>query len=90
MKKLKKIPQFKNEDAEREFWSRHDSTDYIDWSKAKRLRLPNLKPSAKSISLRLPESLLEEIKRNANRQDIPYQSYLKIVLHEGMARQRKR
>ena len=63
MKKLKKIPKFKNEDEEREFWATHDSTDYIDWSKGKKVVLSKLKPSIKTISLRLPESMLEELKR---------------------------
>lgn len=59
--KLKTIPKFKNEDEKRDFWSTHDSTDYVDWSKAKKIRLTNLRPSVKSISLRLPEALLERI-----------------------------
>jgi len=84
MKKIsnKKIPKFKNEDEEREFWSRHDSTDYIDWDKAKKLILPNLKPSVKTISLRLPEMMLEELKLLANKRDVPYQSLLKMFLAE--------
>jgi predicted DNA binding CopG/RHH family protein len=82
MKKLKKIPKFKNEEQERKFWEKHDSTDYIDWSKAKRTRFPNLKPSTQTISLRLPASLLEEIKIQANEKDIPYQSYMKVLLSE--------
>jgi len=85
MKKIsnnKKIPGFKKEDEEREFWSRHDSTDYIDWDKAKKVVLPNLKPSVKTISLRLPEMMLEELKSLANKRDVPYQSLLKIFLAE--------
>ncbi|MBA7710420.1 hypothetical protein ES703_119362 [subsurface metagenome] len=83
MKKInKKIPRFKNEDEEREFWSRHDSTDYIDWDKAKKAVLPNLKPSVKTISIRLPEMMLEELKLLANKRDVPYQSLLKIFLAE--------
>jgi len=84
MKKIsnKKIPKFKNEDEEREFWSRHDSTDYIDWDKAKKVILPNLKPSVKTISLRLPEMMLEELKLLANKRDVPYQSLLKMFLAE--------
>lgn len=78
----KKIPKFKNEDEERDFWATHDSTDYIDWSKAKRVILPNLKPSVRTISLRLPESMLQEIKVLANKRDVPYQSLLKIFLAE--------
>jgi predicted DNA binding CopG/RHH family protein len=78
----KRIPQFKNEDEERKFWLTHSSTDYVDWKKAQRARLPNLKPSVKTISLRLPESMLEELKRLANKRDVPYQSLVKIFLAE--------
>jgi len=78
----KKIPKFKTEDAEREFWATHDSTEYVDWSKAKRTVFPNLKPSTKTISLRLPETMLEELKALANRRDVPYQSLLKVFLSE--------
>jgi len=79
---MKKIPEFKNEDEEREFWSIHDSTDYIDWSKAKRVTFPNLKPSTKTISIRLPETLLSDIKFLANKKDVPYQSLIKMFLYE--------
>lgn len=83
MKKLKQLPKFKNIDQERDFWQSHDSTDYIDWSKAKLANFPNLKPSIKIISLRLPENLLNEIKMLANKKDVPYQSLIKIMLsHE--------
>ena len=78
MKKLK----FKNENLERNFWSKHDSTDYIDWKKAKRAIFPKLKPSVKTISIRLPEIMLEELKLLANKRDVPYQSLLKIFLAE--------
>ena len=78
----KKIPKFKNEDEERAFWATHDSTAFIDWKKAKRTLLPNLKPSVKTISLRLPEAMLEELKLLANKRDVPYQSLLKIFLAE--------
>lgn len=78
----KKIPRFKSEDAEREFWATHDSTGYVDWKKAKRVVMPELKPSLKTISLRLPESMLEELKLLANKRDVPYQSLLKIFLSE--------
>lgn len=84
-KKLKKIPRFKTEDEVREFWTTHDTTDYIDWSRAKLVRLSNLKPSTKSISLRLPESMLEDIKILANKRDVPYQSYIKVLLDEKIA-----
>ena len=82
MKKLKKIPKFKTEDEERDFWDTHDSTEYIDWSKAERVHFTNLKPSTETISLRLPLWLLSEIKTQANRRDIPYQSYMKMILSE--------
>lgn len=76
----KKIPNFENEDEEREFWATHDSTEYIDWSKAERVIFPNLKPSTESISLRLPKYLLAYIKQMANSKDVPYQSLIKIFL----------
>jgi len=76
----KKIPEFKNEDEERDFWSSHDSTEYVDWKKAKRVVFSNLKPSVKTISLRLPESMLEELKLIANKRDVPYQSLVKVFL----------
>jgi len=80
--KLKSIPQFRNEAEERRFWETHDSSNYVDWSKAQRVRLPNLKPSTTSISLRLPVTLLERIKIAANRHDLPYQSLIKKWLAE--------
>ena len=82
MKKYKIIPIFKTEDEEREFWSVHDSTDYIDWSKAEKVIFPNLKPTTVSISLRLPVYLLAKIKQFANKRDVPYQSLMKIFLSE--------
>ena len=90
MKKLKKMPQFKNEAEEREFWLAHDSMDYIDWSKAERAVFPNLKPSTKTISLRLPQMMLEDIKMEANAKDVPYQSFIKIILSEHITRVRNR
>ncbi len=78
----KKIQKFKNEEEEREFWTTHDSTEFIDWKKAKRVTLPELKPSLKTISLRLPESMLEELKLLAHKRDVPYQSLLKMFLSE--------
>ena len=78
----KKIPKFRSEDEEREFWATHDSTDYVDWKKAKRVVLPELKPSLKTISLRLPEAMLEELKLIAHKKDVPYQSLLKMFLSE--------
>jgi predicted DNA binding CopG/RHH family protein len=80
--KLKKLPRFKSEKGVLEFWATHDSTEYIDYSKAKRAIFPNLKPSTRTISIRLPESLIEHLKVLANKRDIPYQSLLKIFLME--------
>lgn len=83
MKKLKLIPQFKNEDEEAEFWSTHDSTDYIDWSKAiVNPVFPNLKLSTKTITIRVSQSLLDSLKMLANKKDVPYQSLVKIFLDE--------
>jgi predicted DNA binding CopG/RHH family protein len=82
MRKLKSIPAFKTEAEERKFWEMHDSADYVDWSKAERVRLPNLKPSTTVISIRLPLGLLEQIKIAANKRDVPYQSLIKIWLAE--------
>ena len=79
---MKDIPKFKSEEEERQFWAEHDSTEYVDWSKAKRGVFPNLKPSTKTISLRLPESMLEELKLLANKNDVPYQSLVKVFLSE--------
>ncbi|VAV84360.1 hypothetical protein MNBD_DELTA01-1323 [hydrothermal vent metagenome] len=85
----KKMPEFKNEDEEREFWATHDSTEYIDWKRAKRLILPKLKPSVKTISLRLPESMIDELKLLANKRDVPYQSLLKVFLAERIDKELK-
>ena len=78
----KRVPRFKTEAEERKFWKTHDSTDYVDWSKAERVRLPNLKPSTTAISIRLPVGLLEQIKIAANKRDVPYQSLIKMWLAE--------
>ena len=83
-KKSKKIPKFRSEDKERDFWVREDSTEYVDWSRARRVVLPNLKPSLKTISLRLPEHMLAELKLLANKRDVPYQSLIKIFLAERL------
>lgn len=85
--KLKRIPKFRNEDEEREFWSKHDSTDYLDWKKAGKVTLPNLKPSVKTISIRLPQMMLEELKLLANKRDVPYQSLLKMFLAERIQKE---
>ncbi len=84
MSKLKKLPTFKNEAEERQFWQTHDSADYIDWNKAKPASFPNLKPSTQTISLRLPANLLNDIKVLANKEDIPYQSLIKMLLVQGV------
>jgi predicted DNA binding CopG/RHH family protein len=81
--KLKPVPQFSSEDEEREFWATHDSSEYIDWSKAERNpTFPRLKPSTRTVSIRLPESLIAELKALANKKDVPYQSLVKIFLAE--------
>jgi predicted DNA binding CopG/RHH family protein len=81
-RKTKPAPQFSTETEERAFWETHDSTDYVDWSRAEKVQLPNLKPSSTSISLRLPNALLERIKVAAGKRDVPYQSLIKIWLAE--------
>ena len=85
--KKKRIPKFKNEDEEREFWASHDSTNYIDWDKAKDVVMPNLKPTLKTISIRLPEIMIEELKLLANKKDVPYQSLMKIFIAERVAQE---
>jgi len=82
MSKLKTVPHFKNEAEERKFWETHDSTNFVDWGKAQRTRFANLKPSTTAISIRLPTSLLEQIKIAANKRDVPYQSLIKMWLAE--------
>ena len=83
----RQIPKFRNEDEEREFWATHDSADLIDWRRAKKITFANLKPSVKKISLRLPESMLNELKLLANKKDVPYQSLLKIFLAERIEKE---
>ena len=81
--KNKEIPHFESEDEERDFWATHDSTEYIDWDKAKKNPVfPRLKPSTRPVSIRLPESLIAELKMLANKRDIPYQSLMKTFLAE--------
>ena len=89
-KKLKSIPRFRNEAEERQFWETHDSADYVDWSKAQRVRFPNLKLSTTAISLRLPQDLLDRIKIAANRRDVPYQSLIKVWLTENIEADERR
>ena len=88
MKALKKIPRFKDEDAERDFWSTADSTEYIDWSQAQTLVTPNLRPTLRTISLRLPEFMIAELKSLANQRDVPYQSLLKVFLADRLKQER--
>ena len=89
MTKLKKIPDFETEKEEREFWESHDSSEYLDLSKAQRAIFPNLKPSTKTISLRLPEGLLDSIKVEANKRDMPYQSLIKAWLAKEVQESRQ-
>ena len=81
---IKEDPKFKNGDKEREFWATHDSTEYVDWKKAKRIKSPKLKPSPRTISIPLPESMLDDLKILANKRNVPYQSLLKIYLAESI------
>lgn len=83
-KQLKPVPEFANEAEERVFWESHDSADYLDWAKAQRVVLPNLNPTTKTISLRLPQHLLDSIKAAANSRDVPYQSLIKVWLQEKL------
>jgi predicted DNA binding CopG/RHH family protein len=87
---LKHLPNFKTEESERKFWAHEDSTEYIDWQKATRPAFPNLKPSLRTISIRLPVSMIEDLKALANSRDVPYQSLLKVYLAERLAQERMR
>ncbi len=88
-KKLKELPEFKTEDDEREFWATHDSTDYFDWDRAELVVFPNLKPTTRTISLRLPASMLERLKVAANKRDVPYQSLIKMFLKDRLDKELK-
>ncbi len=88
MKPTKTIPIFKNENEEREFWENNDTLDYFDISKVKVVRFPNLKKTTKSISIRLPVDMLDELKVRANSIDVPYQSFIKMLLQEGLSERR--
>lgn len=90
MSKKKRVPRFQSEGEEQEFWDEHDSTEYVEWSEARPVVLANLQPSTKTISLRLPEHMLQELKLLANKRDVPYQSLLKVFLAERIAAERKR
>ena len=87
---LKQIPEFDDEEAEREFWAAHDSTDSVDWMKARNVALPRLKPTTRTISLRVPESMLNDLKVLANKRDVPYQSLIKIILQERIDSEQRR
>jgi predicted DNA binding CopG/RHH family protein len=88
--KKKPIPELPSEDAEREFWANQDSTEFIDWRAGRRRKFPNLKPSLRTISLRLPVSMIEDLKILANQRDVPYQSLLKVFLAERLKKERQR
>jgi len=87
--KLKPIPKFRSETEEQDFWATADTTEYFDWSQARRVVFPNLKPSTTPISMRLPETLLTDLRRLANEQDVPYQSLMKVYLAERVAVERR-
>ena len=80
----KPVPEFADEEEERRFWELNDSSDYLDWGKAQQVVMPNLKPTTKTISLRLPQHLLDSIKAAANSRDVPYQSLMKVWLQEKL------
>ena len=84
MKKLKKIPEFKNEKEEREFWQKVDSTEYVDYSDLEKSSFPNLKLSSKPITIRIPESIIERVKIKANQKDMPYQTLIKQYIYKGL------
>ncbi len=84
MKKLRTIPKFKNEEEEADFWATHDSTEYVDWSKAQKVLSPNLKLTSRPISIRFPVSVLDRVKTMANRMDVPYQSLIKQLVNKGI------
>jgi predicted DNA binding CopG/RHH family protein len=78
--RMRNVPKFQSEDQERDFWASRDSTDFVDWRRAERVKLPNLRPTTRTISIRLPESMIERLKVLANKRDIPYQSLLKMFV----------
>lgn len=79
-RQVRKIPKFRDEDEERDFWASHDSTEFVEWRRAERVKLPNLRPTTRTISIRLPEAMIERLKVLANKRDIPYQSLLKMFV----------
>jgi predicted DNA binding CopG/RHH family protein len=88
--KKKPVPEFRSEDEERAFWAQHDSTEFVDWRSAQRRKFPNLKPTLRTISLRLPVAMIEDLKVLANKKDVPYQSLLKVFLAERLEQERRR
>ena len=88
--KKRAVPEFRSEDQEREFWGSHDSTEFVEWRNAGRQKFPNLKPTLRTISLRLPVSMIEDLKILANQRDVPYQSLLKVFLAERLKKERRR
>jgi len=88
-KNVKPMPRFRSEGEEREFWASHDSTDYFDYSEAREVNFPRLRPSTATISLRLPQGLLDDLRVLANQRDVPYQSLLKVYLAERVAEERR-
>jgi len=88
--KKKRVPDFRSEDEERRFWAENDSSEFIDWASASRRKLPNLRPSLRTVSLRLPVSMIEDLKVLANKRDVPYQSLLKVFLAERLKKERRR
>jgi predicted DNA binding CopG/RHH family protein len=88
--KTKQVPKFRSEDEERKFWAENDSTEFIDWASARTTRLPKLRPTLRTISLRLPVSMIEDLKVLANKRDVPYQSLLKVYLAERLEKERRR
>ncbi len=78
--RVRKVPRFRTEDEERDFWASHDSAEFVDWRQAERVKLPNLRPTTRTISIRLPEAMIERLKVLANKRDIPYQSLLKMFV----------
>jgi predicted DNA binding CopG/RHH family protein len=87
--KKKPVPEFRSEDEERAFWAEHDSTEFVDWASGARRKFPNLRPTLRTISLRLPVSMIEDLKVLANKRDVPYQSLLKVFLAERLEKERR-
>lgn len=87
---MKELPKFKSEEEERDFWAENDSSEYLDWNHAQKASFSNLKPSLKSISIRLPESMIEKLKIIANKKDVPYQSLMKVYLSEIIEKEYKK